>query len=868
MAGDSTHQLTAHGGSAALPKGRLASRLRAVLVKHGLEPKNDVVRLVADFTQAAMDAGLGITQADGAQQDLLACRLATRTRLPAEAIYEMLRLALAPENRVSHRPAEVEAFRGRFGDEAAALLMEEDEETLDLRGFAKVHGSADALLLLDALLEMAAAGGGIDTRALTRLQGTADALGIDAVLFGSLLRKHDPRHAQGEHSFPLEGDSLRIGRKPGSDIELLDPQVAPFHARLVRDQDGWRVVDAGSGRPTVLDGNAVASAPFSLGQQLRIGPYTLCLSEDGDTLVAEADRVFSILSVRGISRTIITKDKTPKRILSGVSFTAYSGEVIAVVGPSGCGKTTMLNAITGIAPPDEGEIRLDGVDFHRLLSFDRSVVGIVPQDDLVHPELTVQEALHYAGRLRFAKDVTDKEVDAAVDRVIETLDIADIRHNRIGDVQKRGISGGQRKRVNLGQELLTRSTRILFLDEPTSGLDPRASQDIVRLARRLADEGRIAFLVTHDLTPAIMHQVDHLLVLAQGGHVAFFGPPAEACRFFRVSTPDELFNRIDDHTPQEWAQGFEDDAAHQKYVATREYLVQSGGMDQQECVAQAPTRPPRRSILGDLWTQTHRYARTKWRDTLGMAVLTLQPLVLAGVMLIVFPEPTAPAIFMLALSSLWFGMSSSVRELISDRAIWRRERRVGARLLPYVGSKVLVMGAVVTLQCVALTIYLYHPLHLASHGFSLPLLASVQALTGLSGMALGLMISASFASSEAAVGTLPLVIVPQITFSAIMVPIQRMGLLAKSFTWVCIQRYALDASIKSGEALEVAYKYDKTRWERQVISGALYDLGLKPQDPDSMGLTLPALMLALAGFSLLFLVGALVITKLRDNERS
>jgi ABC-type Na+ transport system ATPase subunit NatA len=494
-------------------------------------------------------------------------------------------------------------------------------------------------------------------------------------------------------------------------------------------------------------------------------------------------------------------------------------------------------------------------------------VGIVPQDDLVHPELTVQEALRFAGKLRFPSDVTDEELDAAVDRVLRTLDIEDIRHSRIGDVQRRGISGGQRKRVNLGQELLTRSTRVLFLDEPTSGLDPRSAQDIVRLARRLADEGRIVFLVTHDLSPAVIRQVDHLLVLHRGGHVVFFGPPDEGCEFFQAPSPDAIFLRLDDRGPQAWAEAYRKSASWQKYVATREYLVSSGGMSKQGGqVGQSPVKPPRRSMLGDLWTQTSRYARTKWRDSLGAAVLILQPPILALVMLIVFPQPTAPCIFMLALSSLWFGMSSAVRELIADRAIWRRERRVGARLLPYVGSKVVILGAVVSLQCAVLTTMLFFPLELGDHGFSLPLLAAVQALTGLSGMGLGLLVSASFTSSEAAVGTLPLVIVPQITFSSIMVPLQRMGMISKAATWVTLQRYALDASIKAGDALQVAYKYDKTRWEKQVITGTLYDLGLKPMDPDDMGLSIGVLMAALAGFGLLFLFLATLITKLRDRQ--
>jgi len=847
--------------------GQLQAHLRAIITEHGRLAQDGLLELIIDFTRALLLAGVRLSTLGDGGLEPLARRLGARTGLPVDLVVKLVRQAMAPEHRATHRHEELAAFGARFGADAAAQLAEQDQDAIDLPGFARRHGSADAMLLLDALVELHARGGGIDTPTLTRLQHTADSLGVDGVLFGTLLRKHDPRHAQGEQRFDLEGGEISIGRRPGCGVQLLDPQVAPLHARLVRSGEGWRVVDAGSGRATVVDGEAVASAPLELGQRLRIGPFSLSLAAEGDTLVAESDRAFSALTLRNVQRTIVTKE-LDKALLSDVGFTAYSGEVIAVVGPSGSGKTTLLNAITGIFPPDSGEVMLDGASFHRLLEYDRSVVGIVPQDDLVHPELSVEEALRYAGKLRFPTDVTSAEVDAAVDRVVQSLDIQDIRSSRIGDVQKRGISGGQRKRVNLGQELLTRSTRILFLDEPTSGLDPRAAQDIGRLARRLADEGRIVFLVTHDLTPAVIRQVDHLLVLHRGGHVIFFGPPDEANAFFKVPTPDGLFLRLEDHSPADWAAAYRSSPAWQKYVATREYLVQSGDMAAQREKAQAgaAARAPRRSFLKDLWTQTSRYAHTKWRDRLGAAVLTIQPPLLALVMLIVFPEPTAPCIFMLALSSLWFGMSSSVRELISDRAIWRRERRVGARLLPYAGAKILVLGAVVTLQCAVLTTLLFYPLGLQHHGFSLPLLAAVQALTGLAGMSLGLVVSASFTSSEAAVGTLPLLIVPQITFSAIMVPIQRMGVVAKAATWVTIQRYALDASVKAGEALQVAYKYDKTRWEKQVISGTLYDLGLKPLDPDDMGLSITTLMAALAAFSAVFLAAALVITRLRDRQ--
>ncbi|MBN1337385.1 MAG: ATP-binding cassette domain-containing protein [Deltaproteobacteria bacterium] len=850
--------------------GRL-ERLVSALAEHGLEAPREILAFVVDFTDALGVAGMGPALADAHTQSLVVSHLAARTRLPPEGLALVVQASAAPGARTFHDVGELDAYEARFGPEALGRLVQREGEPTDLATFARRHGSADALLLLDAILAIRVARSALDGHAVAALEATADALGVDALLFGALLRRHDPGLARGERAFPLSGDRIAIGRSPSNDVVLADPQVAARHALLVRGAGGWRVVDQGSGRPTVVDGEAVTSAPLGLGRRLGIGPYTLWLAEGGGTLVAELDRTFSALSVRGLIRAIV-HEGIRRPLLSGVSFTVTSGEVVAVVGPSGSGKTTLLNAITGVAPADEGEVRLDGAPFHRLLALDRSILGIVPQDDVLHGELTVEEALGYAGRLRFDRDATRAEIHEAVDRVVDTLDIRSIRHNRIGDVQKRGISGGQRKRVNLGQEVLTRSTRILFLDEPTSGLDPRAAQDIARLARRLADDGRIVFLVTHDLTPAIIRQVDHLLVLAQQGHLAFFGPPGEACAFFRVPTPDALFHHLDDRTPAEWAEAYRESTAHQKYLVTREFLVRSGAVADPSPVAQRASRPgwgglgkEVRTQWRDLLTQTSRYARVKARDRLGAAVLLLQPALLAAVMAVVFPVATAPAVFMMALSSLWFGMSSSVRELIADRAIWRRERRVGARLLPYVGSKVLVLGGIVLGQCTLLTTLLHLYLGMGDRGFGLLPLAGVQALTGFTGMALGLLVSAVFASSEAAVGSLPLLLVPQIAFSSVMVPLRWMGDLARGLTWVNVLRYAYDASIKVGAEL-----YQPTRimgdWETLPISGHLFNLGLKGRTVEDMGLPLWGLCAVLGGFAALFLVATVAVTRWRDRE--
>lgn len=834
---------------------RLEERFREALAERTINIDDDSLSFAVELARLAVRA-LSLTDPTPAERKALVAAVNTRTGLEEKLGQQLVRLTLAPEFRANLSEHDLRSFAAHFGEGSGAALRSAAGDELDLGAFAHRHGSSEALLLLDTLFAIAAAERGINPTEISRLQQAAQDLSVDGVLFTALLQKHDGRHATGDLFFPLNQDRLVIGRASGCDVCLPDPQVAVRHAELMRDGDGWRVVDLGSGRPTVVGGAAVTSSPLAPGAKLRIGPYTLTVVDD--RLQVFGERSFSALSVRGVSRAI-----GGVSLLDDVSFTVFTGEVVALVGPSGAGKTTLLNAINGIAPADSGEVLFDSHSFHGLLALDRSLVGVVPQDDLVSPELTVEESLSYSGRLRFSPDVTDAEVQTEVDRVLSELDIEHIRKSRIGDALRRGISGGQRKRVNLGQELLTRSTRVLFLDEPTSGLDPRASQDIVRLVRQLADRGRIVFLVTHDLTPEVMAQVDHLLVLAKGGRLAFFGPPAEACRSFGVSTPDAIFNRFSDHEPAEWGRRYREGPAARKYVATREHLIGLAGVSRSKAVEGGGVQ---RSQLRQLTTLTGRYLRVKLRDRTGMAVLGVQPPVLAIVMWVVFKAPTAPMLFMLSLSCLWFGMSAAVRELISDRVVWQRERRVGVGVLPYVASKVIVLGGFIALQCAILSAFLYAAVGMGAYEFSLPHLMATTVLTGFVGISIGLFVSSVWTSSEAAVGTLPLLLIPQITFSSIMVSVRDMGPLAQAFTWVTIQRYTFDAIIKCGNLLAVS-TYKKGEWEQQPINGSLWKLGLKMSDAaDDMGFSHPTLSAMLAAVVMVMLSATTTAVWLRGRK--
>ncbi len=849
----------------------LEERFRAVLGDRSTAARDASIRFASDV--ARLVVRVLPDELDDAAIASVGEAIRARTDLEPDEIRALLDLALAPENRSEVTPDEIRAFGARFGAAAENSLRADLDAETDLDGFADRYGPEEALLLLDSLFAVCASDGEIDLDEIGRLQEAAVRLRVDPRLVGLLLRKHDVRHAEGDVVFDLTGrDVVVIGRARSADLQLPDPQVAERHVRLRRQTGNtWVVEDLGSGRPTLVGGTAVDKAVLEPGTAVGIGPWSVVLHGSGEALTAFGRGAVSSLSIRGIRRTIQGRHG-PVTLLDDVGFTVFTGEVIALVGPSGAGKTTLLHAIAGIAPPDEGEIRFERAPFHQMLEADRSLVGIVPQDDVVHGDLTVEEALRYAGRLRLPPDASTEDVHGSVTRVVGELDLDHVADRRIGTAVQRGISGGQRKRVNLGQELLTRTTRVLFLDEPTSGLDPQTAQDIVGRIRQLADDGRIIFLVTHDVTPAILALVDHLCVLAPGGRLAWFGPPDEATTWFGVDSVDGIFARLPDKSPEAWREDFRTSQAWRTYVRTREHLL---GLEDDP---PPDVRPPtRRGSWARQWlTLVQRDTRVRLRDTTGTAVLLGQAPLLALAFSIVFPKVDGGTVFVAMLSSLWFGASASVRELIADRPIRRREARVGVGLVPYLTSKLTVLSVLVALQCALLigtmTIALRHTVDGASvsglvdYGFSVPLLTGVSVLVGLVGMTLGLMLSALFTSSEAAVGSLPLVLIPQIAFGGILVKLKDMDPLSWVASHLMITRYAFEAALKTGETVSVPGLKglgDSTR----RMSGYLWELGFRTSTSvEDQGLSLPSLVGVLSAFGAAFLLVATLVEHRRDRD--
>jgi len=252
----------------------------------------------------------------------------------------------------------------------------------------------------------------------------------------------------------------------------------------------------------------------------------------------------------GVSAQALRFEISGHVLLSGVSFDIPSGQLCAIVGPSGAGKSTLLKLLCGITQPSGGRVRHGQVDV-RTAERRPDQMGYVPQDDIVHRALRVEKVLRYAAELRLGR-ATDAERRERVDAVLKLLGLADRRGLRV-----RRLSGGQRKRVSIGVELVTQP-RVLFLDEPTSGLDPGLEKQLMHTMRDLARGERTVVLTTHIMET--MEVVDQMVVVYDG-HLVFAGAPARALEFFGVDELRDLFDQLKKRSAAAWSSAYERERA-------------------------------------------------------------------------------------------------------------------------------------------------------------------------------------------------------------------------------------------------------------------------------------------------------------------
>ncbi len=565
---------------------------------------------------------------------------------------------------------------------------------------------------------------------------------------------------------PLPAKAMRIGRVPDNDLVLSDLNVSRHHAELRKSATGrYEIVDLGSHNGTFVNGQRVTSQVLTEEDLVSIGNSTFRLK--GGELRQYVDEGLISFTADDLVVTV----GGGKVLLDHVSFPIPEKCLLGVIGPSGAGKSTLLGALTGMRPADTGTVLYDNRDLYANYNELRYRIGLVPQESVLHTQLTARRALQYSAELRFPADTKAAERDGRVDEVMGELGLT--RH---ANTRADRLSGGQLKRVNVAQELLTKPS-LLFLDEPTSGLDPGLDKSVMEQMRDLAHDGRTVIVVTHSVDN--LDTCDRLLVLVPGGRIAFYGPPDEGLRYFGQARWAEVFQAFERYPDRDWAAEFAASPEYAEYVLGQRPKPQPMSSSQELAAAAATPQP--RGAFRQLTTLTRRYVRVIASDRGYLLFMGLLPVILGGLIYFVgnkYGLRQAPqgqsagstVLLMLTICACLAGAALSVRELVKERAIYTRERAAGLSSGAYLASKLLVLGVIAIAQAFVLVLLgvALWPLPKTGSfltGASWAELLIAIALLSLTSMCLGLLVSALVSTSEKAMPFLVVLTMVQVILS-------------------------------------------------------------------------------------------------------
>ena len=629
-------------------------------------------------------------------------------------------------------------------------------------------------------------------------------------------------------TLPAAGE-VKIGRDPAMvDVVLDDPRVSALHA-IVRIRPGHvEILDVNSNNGVLVNGQRVhGTMVLPPGADVMIGPVPLDLREGrvGAGVVGLArgirlramgisfavdDPAFDLVERRALlnrAKVMVRKGLMPwglrlprRNLLEPMSLALGPGEVIAVMGTSGAGKSTLLRVLSGYKRPETGRVLADGVELRHNFARFAHRIGNVPQDDIMHRDLTVEQVLTYTGRLRMP-GYSAAQVAKRVKEVLADLQLTAIASSTVGDPVSGGISGGQRRRVNIAMELM-RQPDLLFLDEPTSGLDSHSTEHVLSLVRDLADGGCTVVMTIHQPGESALRKIDHLLLVGKGrgsergrkgGQLLYLGPLGDAEGYFRdaaqatlghevatggsTNTAEFVLDVVNEHpNVPALADVYDRSPARKEFFGARPEEAADAGR-----VAPDREDAPRVSWPAQWLALASRNLHLKVADWKSLTIQMAQPLILLGLMAFLFgdvddvfgergladPQPLFQALFMLSAAALWLGCSNAAREIVAERAIFIRELHWGLSSTAYLASKFAVQGLICLVQMAILAAV--GPLVGLPGGLAgYPALLGMLYLGAVCGTGLGLLLSSRASSELMAVAMVPLVLLPQLLLSGFL----------------------------------------------------------------------------------------------------
>lgn len=562
---------------------------------------------------------------------------------------------------------------------------------------------------------------------------------------------------------------------------------------------------------------------FAKGSSLRSsGGYPIFYSDISSTFLSDVIIHKLSFNVEHLTYNIVEGHA----VVDDVSFSIDEGSLVGILGASGSGKTTLLSLLCGIEKPSSGIIRINGLDVAEKNSDLEGIFGYVPQDDLLIEDLTVFENLYFAACQSF-RNKDKKELTEIVYRTLSNLRLLDKKDLKVGSQFNKVISGGQRKRLNIALELI-REPAVLFLDEPTSGLSSRDSKNLMDLLRDLTLKGKLIFTVIHQPSSEIFKMFDKVVILDQGGCMAYYGNPVDAVIYFKTLdaqinsnvgecpacgnvNPEHIFNIIEANvvdefgkytdkrkvTPREWARRF-----------LERYPV-SSLPDVKEPPHRNLQRPGR---LRQFSIYFIRDLKSKLANSQYMRLTLLEAPILGLLLSFIIryiPDPESDVylfaenenipiyIFMSLIVALFLGLTISAEEIFRDRKMLKRERFLNLSRSSYLLAKISILIILSSLQAF-LFLIIANPV-LGIKGMMARYWIALFTTAFCANM-IGLNISSSFNSAITIYIVIPLLIIPMMVLSGAMFPFDK-----------------LNRKIGSIEKVPLIAELQPTRWTYEAL---------------------------------------------------
>lgn len=588
-------------------------------------------------------------------------------------------------------------------------------------------------------------------------------------------------------------DAFTIGRDPKNDLAIAHPTVSRFHARIVRRGAAFLLSDLNASNGTYLNEQAVnGSVELRINDIIRIGPCSLILNAN-ETLTQNFEE--GNLRLDGIQLSKVVGKHV--QLLHDVSLSVLPREFVVLLGASGSGKSTLLDALNGLRPASQGQVLVNGIDLYKNFQSFATQMGYVPQQTIIHADLTVAQAMYFAAQMRMPPDTTPAERQQRIQEVLEDVGLS---HRR--DVPIKLLSGGQQRRVAIGVELLNKPS-LFFLDEATSGLDPGTEADIMMLLRQLANQGRTVLLITH--ATQNIRVCDLVLYLTEGGRIAYYGPPDQLLDYFRTNFSQEcegfaledfsgVYRVLDPEknpnapTPQALEETFRRSSLYHNYVVDRQREVSPHADERSTKVrSQAPVKVQRRiSIWRQFCVLSARNIAVLAQDKATLALMFAIAPLLGMLDFITWKADlfsvkagsatqSVTMLFVSALIAVMIGEITTMNELVKEDEIYRRERLYGLKATPYILSKVWIAFLFSIYQGAAYLLVKVIAVQLPGtwdvlFNFYLDFTLAIMA-----GAMLGLLVSAIAPNQSMAPLLMIMVLVPQIIFSGGIQPASNFG---------------------------------------------------------------------------------------------